>query len=159
MNRRTRDHARRSASPNVVRAEALEDRRLLAAVTLDPAFGGGAGRVYTNFGSPYDEPQAMAVQSDGKILAIGWGSSINFSLVRYLPNGSLDPTFGSGGKAVLGAGYPKDIQLQKDGKILIAGDVASSDGSDGTAGMVMRLNSDGTVDKSFGTGGSFTYKP
>src|SRR2546423_8144633 len=90
--------------------ESLEPRRLLAGVSLDSTFGSG-GKVLTNFGSSYDEPVDIAHQPDGKILVLGEsGTYINYTLARYLPNGTLDTTFGSGGKVVLSqTGHPQGL--------------------------------------------------
>jgi uncharacterized delta-60 repeat protein len=77
--------------------------------TLDQSFGAG-GIVFTRFtipgqGANEDNGQfdAVAIQSDGKILAAGGGSSLGFSdaiLARYNSNGSLDSSFGSGGQVM-----------------------------------------------------------
>lgn len=77
--------------------------------TLDQSFGAG-GIVFTRFtipgqGANDDNGQfdAVAIQSDGKILAAGGGSSLGFSdaiLARYNSDGSLDSSFGSGGKVM-----------------------------------------------------------
>ena len=91
------------------RAESLEGRLLLSTTAgeLDGSFGTG-GYVLTNSptvtrdGSPVgDRAYAVAIQPDGKILAAGdrqaaWA----FEVVRLLPNGSLDPGFGSGGRVM-----------------------------------------------------------
>ena len=68
---------------------------------LDPSFGSG-GIVVTDFnGSIDDAAFAIAVQPDGKVLAAGYAFSFatnyDFALVRYLPDGSLDPSFGTNG--------------------------------------------------------------
>jgi uncharacterized delta-60 repeat protein len=69
---------------------------------LDTTFGSG-GIVITDFGG-YDYATALALQSDGKIVAAGdaWsqvdGGPSNFALARYNSDGSLDTTFGNGGK-------------------------------------------------------------
>ena len=73
---------------------------------------------------------ALAVQLDGKIVAVGtqrdYGSNeLNLALARYLPNGGLDPTFGTGGIVITDVSpqqaAPRDVQIQRDGKILVAG--------------------------------------
>ncbi len=69
---------------------------------LDPSFGSG-GIVVTDFnGSIDDAAFAVAVQPDGKILAAGYvfssaATNYEFALARYLPDGSLDPSFGTNG--------------------------------------------------------------
>ena len=65
---------------------------------LDPMFGNG-GKLLTDFNSDNDWLSRIAVQSDGKIVAIGTtfpGSK--FALARYNRDGTLDATFGTGGK-------------------------------------------------------------
>ncbi|MFN3603534.1 MAG: delta-60 repeat domain-containing protein [Leptonema sp. (in: bacteria)] len=64
---------------------------------LDPTFNGN-GKVTTDFGvGSNDFAYAIALQSDGKILVAG-GSNNDFAVVRYNSYGSLDGSFGSGGK-------------------------------------------------------------
>src|SRR5688572_25162703 len=68
---------------------------------LDPTFGVG-GLVTTKFvPNSSDAIRAVAIQSDGRIVAAGnsqLGGSEQFALARYLPDGTLDPSFGTGGK-------------------------------------------------------------
>src|SRR5262245_10034422 len=85
--------------------EMLEDRCLLSAGQLDTTFGSG-GLVTTNFAKKSgDYSSAVAVQTDGKIIVAGEGAGLiknqggwYFELARYNPNGTLDTSFGSGGK-------------------------------------------------------------
>ncbi len=72
--------------------------------SADTTFG-GKGYVVTDFGGspPSNGANALAIQPDGKILAAGTLRS-DFALVRYNPDGSLDPTFGDGGLATAGPG-------------------------------------------------------
>src|SRR5215469_11604753 len=125
--------------------------------TLDVTFGSG-GKVTTDFGGPYDGASSVAIRADGKILAAGTtvnSSSIaDFALARYNPNGTLDTTFGKGGKVTTDfAGVSANaysIAIQADGKVVVAG-VANIDGGEDFA--LARYNLDGTPDLSFGTGG------
>ena len=74
---------------------------------LDPGFGTG-GKVTTPFGSGYDTAYAIAVQRDGKLVAAGSsgnGSNYDFALARYHRNGTLDTSFGSGGKVTTAIAY------------------------------------------------------
>src|SRR3954468_18931605 len=93
---------------------------------LDPSFGVD-GKVLTDFNSTDDFLSRVAVQSDGKIVAIGYNSA-NFSfpryaLARYNPDGTLDLTFGPGGKVttVLSARRERasGLLILPDGKIVI----------------------------------------
>ncbi len=127
--------------------------------SVDPTFG-NAGTVVTNIGSNDDQAYAIALQSDGKIVAAGRrGIQIepsqqrkgNVALARYNPDGSLDATFGDGGKVIndFGQGlesYAIALMIQPDGKIIIAGESRYEF-------LVARYNSDGTLDTTFGGSG------
>ena len=134
---------------------------------LDSTFGTG-GVVTTDFGASPSEPEIandMAIQPDGKIVTAGRagvdqtpiGGDGAFGIARYLPDGSLDPTFGTGGlvKTKFQAPPNRDIAravaLQSDGKIVVGG---TSGVFDTPAKLAMaRYNADGSLDSSFGTGG------
>lgn len=96
--------------------------------TLDPTFGSG-GKVTNDFSGGFDFANGIAVQPNGKIVVSGWaqniGGKFDFGLARYNPNGSLDPTFGSAGRATTDFfgedDTPFAIALGFDGKILVAG--------------------------------------
>lgn len=123
---------------------------------------GFRGAVRTSAGISQSAAYGVAIQSDGKIVAGGWsdqsGSAggapygARFTLIRYNRDGSLDPTFGSGGiSRTLVAGYTATIRaiaIQPDGKIVTAG--YAYNGSKFVFAFA-RFNSDGTVDGSFGT--------
>ena len=71
----------------------------------DTTFGGGTGRVPTDFYGNHDESENVVLQPDGKIIVAGWaflqGSGVSLAVARYNPDGSLDTTFGGGsGKAL-----------------------------------------------------------
>jgi len=127
----------------------------------DTGFGGGDGKVTTDIGFSDEGANAVALQSDGKIVVVGttwdgsgsqWG---HFSLVRYHPDGSLDLTFGGGDGIVvthnLGTGWvgANTVAIQSDGKIVVAGrtDWVIYDFAELT---VIRYNPDGTLDLPFG---------
>jgi uncharacterized delta-60 repeat protein len=119
--------------------------------SLDPSFG----KVATDFFGLADCIFAMAMQSDGKIVAAGMTNStasggFDFALARYNPNGSLDSSFGSGGKVTTdffnGSDICYAIAIQPDQKIVAAGYM-----SDNFA--LARYNSDGSLDTTFGTEG------
>jgi uncharacterized delta-60 repeat protein len=95
----------------------------------DPSFGTG-GKVIQSIstGSSNDYGQSLAIQSDGKILLGGYcdnGSNYDFCIARFNPNGSLDPSFGTGGKVIQPIGssddYAYSLAIQPDGKILLGG--------------------------------------
>jgi uncharacterized delta-60 repeat protein len=100
--------------------------------------------------------QAMLEQSDGKIVVAGssfQSSNWEFSVVRLQADGSLDTTFGTGGKVITGVGASADycyaIAQQEDGKLVLAGNALASI----ECVAVVRLNADGSLDTTFGTGG------
>jgi uncharacterized delta-60 repeat protein len=129
--------------------------------TLDASFGTG-GRVTTDFAGPSDQASSVAIQPDGRIVVAGAaGPYVNrrfdFALARYNSNGTLDASFGTGGKAMTDfAGFndlPSSIALQGDGKIVVVGQTAVGENDD--FGLA-RYNSNGTLDTSFGTSGKVT---
>ncbi len=127
---------------------------------LDTSFGTG-GKVTTSFGSFYDEIDGLALQPDGKIVAGGYvetsSTDSDFGLARYNPNGSLDTSFGTGGKVTtpFGTGYDwiGEVAIQPDGRIVAAG--RATIGGVTQIGLA-RYNSNGSLDTSFGTGGKVT---
>lgn len=123
--------------------------------SLDSTFGDG-GKVTTDFGKD-DIGSKVLIQPDGKIVVIGYSINDRFALARYLPDGSLDPTFGTGGKVLTSYGEPRFLAfsglLLPDGKILAVGDIAGTRNSDFA---LVRYNPDGTVDQTFGASGLVT---
>jgi uncharacterized delta-60 repeat protein len=135
--------------------------------SLDTAFGSG-GKVTTDFNGSLDEADAIAIQQDGKIVLAGVAFSIDtfsdFALARYDSDGSLDTTFGSGGKVItefsnsagqVSADQAFDMAIQNDGKIVLAGWTFIN--NSGTSDFALaRYNIDGSLDSSFGSGGKVT---
>jgi uncharacterized delta-60 repeat protein len=138
---------------------------LAKAGSLDPTFGTG-GKVITDFGNIADEAQAVAVQPDGKLVAAGntfTGTDVEFALARYNRDGSLDTSFGTGGKVATGnfgtgsGAGANAIAVQPDGKLVAAGwACASTDVYPCNDFALARYNRDGTLDTSFGAGGKVT---
>jgi uncharacterized delta-60 repeat protein len=146
--------SRRSYRPAV---EQLEGRLLLSAGDLDPTFGTG-GKLTTGFISSLDStPGATAVQADAKIVVAGQasaGNNFSLALARYNPDGTLDPSFGAGGRVLTPFGpanriEPSAVAVQPDAKIVVAGSL-------GGDFLVARYNVDGTLDTGFGTNGLVT---
>ncbi len=105
---------------------------------------------------------AVAVQPDGKIVLAGTvdttgTGNYNFSVVRYNPDGSLDTSFGTGGIVTI---VPTtwfyneiwSVAIEADGKILLGGNVDHTN-LGYMSFAVTRLNSNGSLDTSFGSGG------
>lgn len=128
--------------------------------TLDSTFGGGDGIVtlpISTWITPNDRGNAAVIQPDGKIIVFGdfdagWHNKI--FLARFNSDGSLDTSFGSGGKIIDSYEYhngARDIALQSDGKILVTGSTGNTTSSDNT--YIARYDSDGKLDTSFGGSG------
>ncbi|MEH1968191.1 putative Ig domain-containing protein [Nostoc sp.] len=107
------------------------------------------GKVITNLGST-DIAYSVTVQADGKIILAGRRGS-DFALARYNINGSLDTSFGSGGKVITDIGSATSdiaysVSVQADGKILVAGSSSNNF-------ALVRYNSNGSLDTDFNTTG------
>jgi len=105
----------------------------------------GDGRATFDFGG-IDYIDAIARQSDGKLVVLGWTSGVRMWLVRLNVDGSLDTSFdGDGRKPLVPAtgdfGY--DVLVQPDGKLVLIG------GGVGSGFLVSRLTPDGSFDESF----------
>ena len=139
---------------------------------LDASFG-SLGRIESQLLIPRPDSSAyhgfsnVVVNDEGYIFAAGNviadGGNRIVGVEKYLPNGTLDATFGSHGLAVLALGSVRDnvraILLQPDGKIVIAGNTQFSLTAPIRAGgdsFVARLNADGSLDSTFATDGVFT---
>ena len=127
---------------------------------LDPTFG-GTGVVRFQFTSCADaeHPAAIALQGDGKIVIAGSAyiksSTYGFAVARLNPDGSLDSSFGNGGRVFFGFSQSTllhAIALQSDGKIVLVGNSWGGSGS-GTDFSVARLTTSGNLDSTFGSGG------
>jgi uncharacterized delta-60 repeat protein len=142
------------------RAEGLERRRLLNAGGMDPTFDGDgfvtAVLPYKGSAKPSSSATAVGIQADGKIVAAGVTPGWEFGLLRVNPDGSLDPTFGAGGKVTTNFGTKNqqamDMAVLSDGKILAAGWAQGRDFDFALA----RYTSTGGLDASFGVGGKVT---
>ena len=126
---------------------------------LDPTFGTN-GHVLTDLGSAsYDAGRGIAIQLDGKLVVAGSSDAagnFDFAVVRFNTNGSLDTSFGSGGKVLTDFGSASDdtasaVAIQQDGKVVVAGYSDASDASGDFA--IARYNADGSLDAGFGSGG------
>lgn len=122
--------------------------------SLDPAFG-NAGIVY----GPCNGANELLVQEDGKILVAGnfyTGTHINTYLARYNADGTVDSGFGTAGifqtTSSNNEGDAK-VAVQGNGKIILAG----TEYINGITPFILRLNGDGSLDTSFGSGSEKTY--
>jgi uncharacterized delta-60 repeat protein len=120
---------------------------------------GASGQVLTTLAGYYDAASGVAVQPDGKIVAAGYSYNIglytaDFAVLRYLPNGTLDSSFGGTGKVTtsIANGFDQGsaLVIQPDGKIVVAG---SGQVASNTNFALVRYNTDGSLDPTFGTFG------
>ncbi|HEX3149657.1 MAG TPA: putative Ig domain-containing protein [Gemmataceae bacterium] len=124
--------------------------------SLDASFDGD-GKLTTAIGTGHDEALGLALQSDGKIIAVGDsfnGSNSDFALIRYLTDGALDPTFGTGGKVVTAFGaaddYGYSVGIDGLGRIVVGGFTLNAGDSEFA---VARYSASGVLDPTFGSGG------
>jgi uncharacterized delta-60 repeat protein len=146
--------------------------RLLPTGRLDPTFGSGGHAAVGFPGGPVSVPN-LTVQPDGKILWVGsvantsgGGNRTDFALERFTANGTPDKTFGR--KGLVTTDVPAGLDgfemfqaavVQPDGKI-VAGGAIGTEGRTGHSNVVLaRYNPNGTLDTSFGTGGTVTGGP
>lgn len=121
--------------------------------SLDLSFGID-GKVSLDIGQN-DNVSSIAIQNDGKIVAAGYSSDINFNydfvIVRYNPNGSRDNTFGNQGIVVTDffgrSDQAESVAIQNDGKIVVGGLASNSNGNAQFA--LARYNPNGSLDNSF----------
>ncbi|XXX78412.1 hypothetical protein WMF30_06535 [Sorangium sp. So ce134] len=126
---------------------------VLLELTSDGALGGlGEARLHR---AGHQEPVAMAVQPDGRIL-VGARSdeagASDYLVVRFEADGTIDGTFGEDGQALAGlsGGVAVDMALQLDGRIVVAGNVGEHAASQPT---LVRFLPDGALDPTFGDKG------
>lgn len=134
--------------------------RYLSNGSLDSTFDND-GVVLTQVGQVYIDGQSMSIQPDGKIVACATtkfpGNEYDVLIVRYNSDGSLDQSFDNDGIVTADVCYHDDayaLAIQNDGKILVVG--SSYDTVNITMGknvMLMRFQSNGSVDSSFGIQG------
>lgn len=102
--------------------------RFLSNGQPDPTFGGGDGKVNTDFAGGSDVAHGLAIQADGKIVA-GGVASINgqrvFAVARYMPDGAPDASFNGSGRAIAQFAGPHAaaaaLVVEPDGRIVLAG--------------------------------------
>ncbi|QIS09599.1 hypothetical protein [Nocardia arthritidis] len=129
---------------------------------LDTGFGTD-GKVSTDLGTQADRGNAVAVQTDGRIIVAGStqdpAHGDDFAVLRYTPDGKLDPGFGDAGKATTDFGGKSDsaraVAIQADGKIVVVG--TSHGAGDNIA--IARYTTDGKPDTGFGDNGRVSTDP
>jgi uncharacterized delta-60 repeat protein len=125
--------------------------RLRANGRLDTSFGSG-GKRRIGFGGDQEGAFGGALQPDGKIVLVGDSDLTRVAVARLNPDGSLDATFAGDGKRLFSwgpIGRATSVVVLPNGKILVGG----FSGPEGGNMQVARLNADGSLDTTFGTGG------
>lgn len=126
----------------------------------DGSFGNGSGYLFNDFFGTDEQIYAVAPMRDGRFIAAGVvtavnasgsGSSQNIAIARYLPNGTLDDSFGSAGLFHLdvdgGTDDARAVKVYSDGSVLVAGSLTTDAHAD--FGLV-KLQPDGSLDTTFG---------
>lgn len=122
--------------------------------SLDTSFGNN-GLVRTDFNGRVDKSKAVLLQPDGKIIIAG-NSVEKFALARYNSNGSIDTSFGNQGRVTTtftATNTLSKIALQPDGKIVAVGYTYTD-----SRIILLRYNSNGSLDTTFGTNGKVMTK-
>ncbi len=116
---------------------------------LDRTFSGD-GKLSENFGAN-DSGTALLIQADGRILAVGNQQVGAYGAVaaRYDSAGALDPSFSGDGKLTIDGISGAAAALQRDGKIVVGGQVIAPSGASSGDFALARLNPDGSPDSSF----------
>ncbi len=129
--------------------------------SIDSIFG-GTGKIHMAIGSVDDEINAVCIQSDGKIVAVGYSNTapdINtytpaIAVVRYNSDGTLDGTFNGTGKVTTSLGLYDigySVEIQVNGKIVVGGTHVIGSNYEF---LVVRYNIDGSLDNSFNSNGT-----
>jgi uncharacterized delta-60 repeat protein len=124
---------------------------------LDPEFGGGDGKVFTNFGKRYQGATSLVITPSGKLVAAGFvtnGSSSRWAVARYGPKGILDKTFAKKGKFTLDMSASnesiRDLLFAPGGKLVAVG---YAEASLTPRFALARLRPNGGLDPTFGDKG------
>jgi uncharacterized delta-60 repeat protein len=126
--------------------------------TLDTSFSAD-GKLTTGIGASNDISTSIAIDENGKIVLAGYavmsGGAVDFAVVRYNIDGTLDTSFSADGKVTTDIGdsdNARAVVIDGNGKIVVAGSsyLASNDFA------VVRYNSNGSLDTSFSTDGILT---
>jgi uncharacterized delta-60 repeat protein len=118
--------------------------------SLDTSFSGD-GLQTTDFGVGASGTE-VAIQGDGKIVAVGQNGDGDFALARYIPDGSLDTSFSGDGLQttdfLFGSGdLASDVAIQANGRIVAVG--FATGGATGSDFALARYNPDGSLDTTF----------
>ena len=149
---------------------------LLLASAVSSVFVGACASSPSLSGNFQASARALVIQPDGKIAlagVAGMGNKVDFALARYLPDGTLDPEFGTGGKVIthfkestpsasvryFAGSYARAISLQSDGRLVAAGVVSIGDSTGVRPDYALaRYHADGSLDRAFGDAGTVTTR-
>jgi uncharacterized delta-60 repeat protein len=131
--------------------------------TIDTSYGGGDGRVVTNFAGNYDGIWDMVLDADGRLVAAGWsrntaGTDYRQGYARYTTNGGLDHSFSNDGRQIIDIS-PDDndealgVEVRGDGRIVGVGGVGGPD-----IGLA-RMKPGGAADTTFSGDGRLISEP
>jgi uncharacterized delta-60 repeat protein len=135
--------------------------------TLDTTFGINGFVTVNNYGGLSTLVTDLIILTDNKILLAGGANDENVQVLRYNSDGTIDSTFGLNGIFNLNLGYhfnslnpsketTMSIVLQSSGKIIVGGHTDKDNVSYNWDFFILRLNSDGSFDDSFGVNGFTT---
>lgn len=140
--------------PGVVGAQSL--------LVANTEFGSG-GLVLTDLGSGLDEALAIAVLDDGRVVVAGSsdnGMDRDLAVVRYLPDGRIDPGFVFSAGPIIGAALGDDVvhamTVLDDGSLVLAGSITEN-GS--RSAVLVKVLENGQLDFRFGDQGVVVYRP
>lgn len=133
-------------------------QRFLPDGGVDTSFNNATGSIIVEMNGNADFANAVAVQSDGKIVVAGGcsnGGVYLYCAIRFLPGGAVDTGFGQSGKFIAAAsGGAQALAVQADGKMLLGGQCSHTVGQFLKGDFcVLRISAGGVLDASFGTAG------
>ncbi|HEV8290327.1 MAG TPA: hypothetical protein VGP94_00320, partial [Tepidisphaeraceae bacterium] len=119
--------------------------------SLDTSFGSGGKLTFAQ------RVADVEVSANGRINVTFWsGNFATLHVARFNPNGTPDNSFGGDGDVSISTSgrsfSPNASVVQTDGKIVVAG-------TDQHNGVLYRINANGTLDTSFGSGGAAVFAP
>lgn len=144
--------------------------RLNSNGVLDTTFNNNTGQQTISFGTGLDQGLGVALQANGAIVVVGstdmGGGDLAYAVARLNANGTLDTTFNPGGAtpgteiisfglAGLTGDAATSVAIQSNGAIVVAGS-SDTGGPGGIDFSVLRLNTNGSLDTTFGVGGKQT---
>lgn len=135
--------------------------------SIDLSFGNNGGLISDITSFSYDYCQAIKILPNNKFITVGsssnsWGNYFTGHICKFNEDGTLDTTFGNNGVVLtqigVSPGYAqyRNLDLLNSGKIVVCGSSEYSGGTGGFGGtkpILVKYNSDGTLDNTFGTNG------